>query len=118
MYVSANLMKTYAAKPEEVGRLARIVAEYGADIVCVVDSAGGMLPEDIDAYFAGIRAESSIPIGFHGHNNLGLAIALTRFARSKTEPQLSILQYGEWVAALETRPRRSSFWHSSVGGLK
>ena len=75
MYVSANLMKTYAAKPEEVGRLARIVAEYGADIVCVVDSAGGMLPEDIDAYFAGIRAESSIPIGFHGHNNLGLAIA-------------------------------------------
>jgi 4-hydroxy-2-oxovalerate aldolase len=77
MFVSANFMKTYAATPDEVGRYARQSSEYGADIVCVVDSAGGMFPEDVEAYFEGIRTHTDVAIGFHGHNNMGLAIANT-----------------------------------------
>jgi len=75
MFVSANFMKTYAASPEQVGRYARQSMEYGADIVCVVDSAGGMFPEDVRAYFDGVRSQCDVPLGFHGHNNMGMAIA-------------------------------------------
>ncbi len=77
MFVSANFMKTYAEPPARVGALARQAADYGADIVCIVDSAGGMFPEDVAAYFEAARAETEVPLGFHGHNNLGLAIANT-----------------------------------------
>jgi 4-hydroxy-2-oxovalerate aldolase len=77
MFVSSNFMKTYAATPDEVGHLARHAAEAGSDIVCVVDSAGGMFPDDVERYFEGIRLHTDVDVGFHGHNNLGLAIANT-----------------------------------------
>lgn len=75
LFVSSNFMKTYALTPEEVGERASKAASYGADIVCIVDSAGGMFPEDVETYFNAIRARTDTPIGFHGHNNLGMAIA-------------------------------------------
>jgi 4-hydroxy-2-oxovalerate aldolase len=75
MYVFANYMKTYAVEPNEVGLCANKSAGYGADIVCIVDSAGGMMTEDVEAYFKAIKNHSDVSIGFHGHNNLGMAIA-------------------------------------------
>jgi len=77
LYVSSNLMKTYALSAEEVAIEAKKTADYGSDIVCIVDSAGGMLPQDVETYFNAIRKETDIPIGFHGHNNLGMAMANT-----------------------------------------
>lgn len=77
MFVSANFMKTYAASHTAVGQLARRAADDGADIVCIVDSAGGMFPEDVTAYFEAAREKTDVPLGFHGHNNMGLAIANT-----------------------------------------
>lgn len=74
-HVAANFMKTYAVSPVELGRRAKMAKEFGADIVCIVDSAGGMFPEDIEAYYHAIRKETDIAIGFHGHNNLGLGNA-------------------------------------------
>ncbi len=73
--VFANYMKTYALNAGEVGKMAKQSQEYGADVVCVVDSAGGMMPEDVKNYVSAIRSETEVKIGFHGHNNLGLAIA-------------------------------------------
>src|SRR5207249_2088921 len=52
-----------------------ISAQYGADIVCVVDSAGGMMPEDVHAYIQAMRSTIDVPVGFHGHDNLSLGIA-------------------------------------------
>jgi 4-hydroxy-2-oxovalerate aldolase len=75
MFVFSNYMKTYALSSNEVGRNAALTESFGADILCVVDSAGGMFPSDIESYFLAIRNNSQIPIGFHGHNNLGMANA-------------------------------------------
>lgn len=75
LYVFANYMKAYAISPEELGMMAQKSAGYGADIITIVDSAGGMMPEDVEAYFREIKKCTSIPVGFHGHNNLGMAIA-------------------------------------------
>jgi isopropylmalate/homocitrate/citramalate synthase len=48
----------------------------GTELVYIVDSAGGMLPSEVRSYIQACRGEmSNMPIGFHGHNNLGLAVA-------------------------------------------
>jgi len=75
LFVSANFMKSYALPPEQFARHARESQAYGADVVCVVDSAGGMLASDLVSYFGAVRAVCDIGLGFHGHNNLGLAVA-------------------------------------------
>ncbi|MBK34510.1 MAG: hypothetical protein CME26_03140 [Gemmatimonadetes bacterium] len=69
-----NLMKTYVISPDEFGRKAREAEDAGVEAVYCVDSAGGMLPEEVGAYFASASSASSVRLGFHGHNNLLLVI--------------------------------------------
>lgn len=73
--VMGNFMKTYTARPEDIARKAARMRDHGCDAAYVVDSAGGMLPDEVGRYCAAIRAESDIRVGFHGHNNLCLAAA-------------------------------------------
>ncbi|HOE66006.1 MAG TPA: hypothetical protein PLO62_05730 [Candidatus Hydrogenedentes bacterium] len=73
--VWCNLMKSYAVAPEQFGVCARQAEDAGADVVCLVDSAGCMFPEDIRAYVEAARAACGLRIGFHGHDNLSLAMA-------------------------------------------
>ncbi|MBO0698667.1 MAG: hypothetical protein J2P46_09750, partial [Zavarzinella sp.] len=73
--VMANFMKTYAAPAAEVGRKAERLARAGAEVVYVVDSAGGMLPDEVADYVRAIRQSCPAKVGFHGHNNLELAVA-------------------------------------------
>ena len=80
MFVSSNLMKSYALPPAEFAQKVRQAGEYGFDIAVLVDSAGCMLPEDIKEYFEAARGVSDVPLGFHGHNNLQLAVANTLMA--------------------------------------
>lgn len=75
MLVMANLMKSYALPPREFAREVVRLEAFGADVAYIVDSAGSMLPEELVEYFRAIREVSEIPVGFHGHNNLGLAVA-------------------------------------------
>jgi len=75
LYVASNLMKTYALSESQVAIQAAKAKSFGVDIVCVVDSAGGMLTEDLDRYITAIRKTVDIDIGFHGHNNLGLGVS-------------------------------------------
>ncbi|MEO7994067.1 MAG: 4-hydroxy-2-oxovalerate aldolase [bacterium] len=72
----SNLMKSYAVPPEEFAHYAAACRDLGAEGVSVVDSAGGMVPSEVAAYVHAARARcGDLPIGFHGHNNLGLANA-------------------------------------------
>lgn len=73
--VFANFMKTYAVDIESVKKSASAAVEEGAHHVCVVDSAGGMLPNDVSKYVRALALDLGISTGFHGHNNLGLGIA-------------------------------------------
>ena len=75
MLVASNFMKSYALPPAEVAKVARQAQDYGADIVYVVDSAGGMLTDQLEAYFRAILDTCNVPLGFHGHNNLQLGVA-------------------------------------------
>jgi 4-hydroxy-2-oxovalerate aldolase len=75
MFVGANFMKSYTMKPAEFAERARLAQQYGADVLYIVDSAGGMLQSDVDDYFHAVQDRCDIPLGFHGHNNLGLAVS-------------------------------------------
>ena len=77
LVVSYNAMKSYAVTPAEFGNVVAQVHHWGADIACLVDSAGSMDPDSVAAYLRGAKAESSAPLGFHGHDNLSLAMANT-----------------------------------------
>ena len=73
--VMANYMKTYAISPAAMARSAKALVAAGAETVYVVDSAGGMLPDEVGDYVRALAQEVGCRVGFHGHNNLELAVA-------------------------------------------
>lgn len=76
MIVFVNLMKSYVLPPKDIADNAVYLEQEGTDYVYIVDSAGGMLQQDIRNYIGAIREKTGdIRIGFHGHNNLSLALA-------------------------------------------
>ncbi len=57
---------------------AQIAAEAGADIVVLCDTNGGSLPMEIARTVAAIhRALPRVTLGFHGHDDTGVAVANT-----------------------------------------
>lgn len=77
LMVFSNLMKSYAVDAETFASRAETAANAGADCVCLVDSAGCMLPGEVRQYVICARGLTDTPIGFHGHDNLCLAMANT-----------------------------------------
>lgn len=76
LFACVNFMKSYTGSPDDFARYALQAEEYGANLVYLVDSAGGMLPEQISQYVDAVKQQTtSLSLGFHGHNNLGLGVA-------------------------------------------
>jgi 4-hydroxy 2-oxovalerate aldolase/long-chain acyl-CoA synthetase len=73
--VMANFMKSYSIPPRELAAKAKLLRQHGVDVIYVVDSAGGMLPDEVGQYVRAIGDACDARIGFHGHNNLELASA-------------------------------------------
>lgn len=78
--VTANYMKSYAVTADEFKKAVQYSESWGADLVYIVDSAGGMMPSDIEKYYNAIRQCSNIKVGFHGHDNIGMALTNSLFA--------------------------------------
>lgn len=68
------LMMAHMRPPDELAGQAQLMESYGASCVYVVDSAGAMLPRDVSDRIKALRAATNCEVGFHAHNNLGLAI--------------------------------------------
>ena len=69
------LMMAHLAPVDELVRQARLMEESGADTVYIVDSAGALLPGQVRERVKALKAHTDVNIGFHGHNNLSLALA-------------------------------------------
>ena len=70
----AFLMKSYTLPVDQLREAAPRIAEWGADGFLIVDSAGGMTPDSVRAYVRVVIETTGLPCGFHGHNNLELAV--------------------------------------------
>jgi 4-hydroxy 2-oxovalerate aldolase len=71
------LMMSHMRPPELLAEQALLMESYGADCVYVVDSAGALLPDGAAARVRALKQALKIQVGFHAHNNLGLAIGNT-----------------------------------------
>lgn len=71
------LMMAHMNSPEGLLEQAKIMEAAGAEVVYVTDSAGALLPDTVKARVEALRGglESGTEVGFHGHENLSLAIA-------------------------------------------
>lgn len=77
MEVIGFLMLSHMEPASKILEQAKLMESYGADIVYVVDSAGAMVPDDTRRKVSLLKSNLHINIGFHAHNNLGLAIGNT-----------------------------------------
>ena len=69
------LMMSHMATKETLRHECRKMESYGAHGVVIMDSAGAYFPDDVSERIGELTAHLNIPVGFHAHNNLGLAIA-------------------------------------------
>ncbi|MDR1766166.1 MAG: 4-hydroxy-2-oxovalerate aldolase [Lachnospiraceae bacterium] len=75
MFAVGFLMMCHMASPERIASEAAKMESYGADYINLADSAGYLLPEDVKARVSAVKAAVKIPVGWHSHNNLSLAMA-------------------------------------------
>ncbi|MFL9867437.1 4-hydroxy-2-oxovalerate aldolase [Paraburkholderia fungorum] len=71
------LMMAHMSAPEQLASQAKLMESYGANCIYITDSAGYMLPDDVTARIALVRAalKPETELGFHGHHNLAMGVA-------------------------------------------
>ncbi len=72
-----QLTRSYAVSPQVLAASVQRLSGWGADCVYLVDTTGCMLPGEVTRAIEAIRKVSDLPLGFHAHNTLQLALANT-----------------------------------------
>jgi 4-hydroxy 2-oxovalerate aldolase len=68
-------MSTWADEKEFLELIPQV--DKVADYFYMVDSFGGVYPQDVKDTIALLRSKTNVKLGFHGHNNLEMALANT-----------------------------------------
>jgi 4-hydroxy 2-oxovalerate aldolase len=70
------LMMSHMIEPSRLAAQARIMVDAGCQCAYVVDSAGALVPDEVRERVEALVGElgTDAQVGFHAHNNLGLAI--------------------------------------------
>jgi 2-isopropylmalate synthase len=97
VYDAEHFFDGYKANPEFALKTLLAAQEAGATCLCLCDTNGGSLPEQIAEYIDAIRPHISVKIGIHVHNDGGLAVANTLAAiqHGATHAQGTINGIGE-----------------------
>ena len=77
IYDAEHFFDGYNHNPEYALSTISRAAQAGADLVCLCDTNGGTLPEDIAAIVREVSLAVPVPLGIHVHNDSGLAVAGT-----------------------------------------
>lgn len=74
------------------------------DLFCMVDSYGGVSPKELENIFNEVKVYTSVPIGFHGHNNLqlGLINTITAINLGVDYVDVTVLGMGRGAGNLNT----------------
>ncbi len=75
LQVRYSLMKAYVLSAEDLAAESAMLEKAGVDEITIMDSAGTMSPDQVTEYVRVMVDAVSIPVGFHGHNNLELSAA-------------------------------------------
>ncbi|GAA2798544.1 4-hydroxy-2-oxovalerate aldolase [Saccharopolyspora taberi] len=71
----AVLLMSHMAEPGQLAEQCSLAVRFGAQAVGIMDSAGHFLPGDVATRIGAITTAVDVPVIFHGHNNLSLAVA-------------------------------------------
>lgn len=74
LFTVGYLISAGMTEPERLAEEARKLESYGAQYVNLAESQGHLTPKEVAASVRAVRQAVNIPVGFHPHNNLGLAI--------------------------------------------
>ncbi len=77
--VSFNFTSVSCFTPAQLGAATRAVVDH-ASAIYLADSRGALQPAEIAPAVSAVRALWNGPVGYHAHDNLGLAIATTEAA--------------------------------------
>jgi len=69
------LMMSALADTKTLVENAKTMEQYGAEAIIIMDSTGTYLPHDVKERVSALKSDLSIDVGFHAHDNLGLATA-------------------------------------------
>jgi 4-hydroxy 2-oxovalerate aldolase len=69
------LMMSHMASATVLVEEAQKMELYGAEGIIIMDSAGAYLPSDVQEKISALVNGLKVPVGFHAHNNLGMAVA-------------------------------------------
>ena len=69
------LMMSALINIEKLVEQSKIMEDYGAQAIVIMDSTGTYLPSDVKERISSLKENIKIKIGFHAHNNLGCAVA-------------------------------------------
>jgi 4-hydroxy 2-oxovalerate aldolase len=72
---SVNLIRVSERSLASIIVKAREVESMGADWLYTADSNGGMLPEGVEEIYQVLSEKVRVPLGYHAHDNLRLALA-------------------------------------------
>jgi 4-hydroxy 2-oxovalerate aldolase len=70
---AAVMMVSHASRDELFGQI-EIIESFGVREIVLMDSVGRLVPEDVTGTVQGIRSRFSLDVGFHAHDNFGLAV--------------------------------------------
>ncbi len=70
------LMMIHLLDPAQFGAIINDLHKNGIKRVCLMDSSGNLLPKEVVGYCSSLpqALKGEIELGFHAHNNLGLAV--------------------------------------------
>jgi len=80
LIVHGVLMMSHMNTIDGLVEQATLMHEYGASAVILMDSSGHFLESEVKDRVDAIMNSLSIEVGFHAHNNLGLAVSNARAA--------------------------------------
>ncbi|KUO49181.1 MAG: 4-hydroxy-2-oxovalerate aldolase [Desulfitibacter sp. BRH_c19] len=96
MFTIGYLIMCHMESTEKLTEQALLMESYGAEVIYITDSAGAFLPHEVKQRVCALKNNLSIPVGFHAHNNLGLAIAnsLVAIKEGATYIDSSLMGFG------------------------
>ena len=77
IYDAEHFFDGYKHNQDYALQTLRAAADAGANWLALCDTNGGTLPEEVAAAVAEVRANLSVPLGIHTHNDGDLAVANT-----------------------------------------
>ncbi|MEI9907405.1 MAG: 4-hydroxy-2-oxovalerate aldolase [Actinomycetota bacterium] len=75
LIVHGVLMMSHMIDIEGLVAQATLMKKFGASAIILMDSAGHFVPDEVRVRVDAVRERVAIEVGFHAHNNLGVAVS-------------------------------------------